>query len=698
VNVFDLDRTLVGDYERFARSFTQIRAPDIRSQVEQIYATNRFWPEPLISINPNFERGASVADLAADGSLHPDTARVFRVDGQPIRFHRHQAQAIAKATRRQSFAVTTGTGSGKSLCFFVPIIDAAIRARAAGETARTRAIIIYPMNALANSQMKELEKFLEQSGLPVQLRPTFARYTGQESQEERQRIREAKPDILLTNFMMLELLMTRQNALDRAVMDNAQGLDYIVLDELHTYRGRQGADVAMLVRRVRDRLCCERAPICIGTSATMASQGDDAVRAAAVADVASRLFGATIHADGVIDESLERATDPSLTPAKLGDRLSTAVDTDIPQSLDDDALRVHPLAVWIELEIGLEDGQRLSRRAPITIEEAAQRLAKQAKRDEARCRSQLQAMLILMSQPANERGGTGDRAFMAFKLHRFLSGAGHIYATLRATPQRRVTLDGQRFDPDDPNSRLYATFFCRRCGQEHHPVILVEEGGLRRVLPRDIDETPLDDPDSAAKPGYLMPEPDDDFSFTGAPEDYPEEWVEATRNGTLRLRSDRRSYAAQALTVDAAGTIGTTGRRTWFLSGKFRLCPACGDQPAVQAREINKLASLSAEGRSSATTLLVSSALRWMNRNSAALPPERRKLLAFTDNRQDAALQAGHFNDFLFVALLRAATLAAARAAGPGGLSEDEFGGRLQAQLGFIAGNRERRQECRRTT
>jgi ATP-dependent helicase YprA (DUF1998 family) len=142
VNVFDLDRALVGDYERFARSFTQIRAPDILSQVERIYATNRFWPEPLISINPHFERGASVADLAADGSLHPDTARVFRVDGQPIRFHRHQAQAIAKATRRQSFAVTTGTGSGKSLCFFVPIIDAAIRARAAGETARTRAIII----------------------------------------------------------------------------------------------------------------------------------------------------------------------------------------------------------------------------------------------------------------------------------------------------------------------------------------------------------------------------------------------------------------------------------------------------------------------------------------------------------------------------------------------------------------------------
>ena len=88
---------------------------------------------------------------------------------------------------------------------------------------------------------------------------------------------------------MLELLMTRQNELDRAVIANADGLDFLVLDELHTYRGRQGADVAMLVRRVRDRLCPEKAPVCIGTSATMATEGDDAERAAVVAAVASPL-------------------------------------------------------------------------------------------------------------------------------------------------------------------------------------------------------------------------------------------------------------------------------------------------------------------------------------------------------------------------------------------------------------------------
>jgi ATP-dependent helicase YprA (DUF1998 family) len=117
VNVFDLDASLVRDYERFARSFTIIRAPDIRHQVEALYASDRFWPEPLITINPRFEPGASVDQLVQTGSLHEATGRVFSINGNPLSLYRHQAQAVAKATTRQSFVVTTGTGSGKSLAF-----------------------------------------------------------------------------------------------------------------------------------------------------------------------------------------------------------------------------------------------------------------------------------------------------------------------------------------------------------------------------------------------------------------------------------------------------------------------------------------------------------------------------------------------------------------------------------------------------
>jgi len=694
VQVFDLDRALVADYERFSRSFTQIKASDIRTQVDSIYAAGRFWPEPLIRINPRFKRGARIDDLVAEGLIVAETADAFRIDGEPIVLHRHQTQAVSKAVASQSFVVTTGTGSGKSLCFFIPIIDAAIRAKKAGEAPRTRAIIIYPMNALANSQMKELEKFLDQAGLEPHIRPTFARYTGQESDDERELIRKSKPDILLTNFMMLELLMTRQNDRDRNVVENAKGLNFIVLDELHTYRGRQGADVGMLVRRVRDRLCPEIPPVCIGTSATMSSAEDEDTRAAAVATVASRLFGAEISPDAVIDESLERATDPHQNVDTVGEALRASVDGDFPADLGDDALHTHPLAIWIELEIGLHDGQKLTRRPPCSVEDAAKRLAARTGCDARRCASQIQAMLTVMNRPASERGGIGDQAFLAFKLHRFMSGAGHVYATLRESGRRRVTLDGQRFDPADVHARLYPTFFCRSCGQEFHSVTLADDEGTTRALPRSIDETPLEDPDSEELAGYLMPEPHDDpaFTFGGRPEDFPEEWTEQGPGG-LRLRKERRKYAPQPVLIDPSGGVGQMGRRMWFIPGKFRFCPACLHQPPGQGREVNKLAGLSAEGRSSATTLLTSSVLRWMNERENQVPPNKRKLLGFTDNRQDAALQAGHFNDFLFVTLLRAATLAAVRTAGPTGLPDDEFGPKVQAMLGFVASHRERRQE-----
>ncbi|MFX5709864.1 hypothetical protein ABTE34_20465, partial [Acinetobacter baumannii] len=75
------------------------------------------------------------------------------------------------------------------------------------------------MNALANSQAKEIERFISQSGLPNEIKPVVRRYTGQESREDRQRIADDPPDILLTNFMMAELLLTRQDSLDTKVIE-----------------------------------------------------------------------------------------------------------------------------------------------------------------------------------------------------------------------------------------------------------------------------------------------------------------------------------------------------------------------------------------------------------------------------------------------------------------------------------------------
>ena len=364
MDIFELDRSLIDRYSKFARSFSSIRAQEIQKQIDAAYDQHRFWPPPLITINPRYEEGASIERLVSDQILDPELRRIFAagVSREPLRLHRHQERAVAKAQLGESFIVTTGTGSGKSLCFFIPIIDAIVRARRAGEAPKTRAIIIYPMNALANSQLEELEKFIGPSGVDEKLRPTFARYTGQESDSRRQEIAGLKPDILLTNFMMLELLLTRQDKLDQSVIENANDLEFLVLDELHTYRGRQGADVAMLVRRVKERLSGKKKLLCIGTSATMSNADNDEARNAAVAEVGSKLFGETMGPNSVIDEHLARVTDPSIHGTSLGQNLRDAVIEAVPTDIKNKALYSHPLACWVETEVGLIEGEKLRRR------------------------------------------------------------------------------------------------------------------------------------------------------------------------------------------------------------------------------------------------------------------------------------------------------------------------------------------------
>jgi Lhr-like helicase len=684
MRAFSFDQHVLSKYRDFSRSFTRLRAPDLSDQVEKAYAAGTFWPEPLLSINPSYERGATAAELAGDGLILSETADVFRLEETPLTFHVHQEQAISKAASGRSFVVTTGTGSGKSLCFFVPIIDAAIRARMAGDARRTRAVIVYPMNALANSQIEEIEKFLGQSGLPDHLRPTVARYTGQERDDERRAIAADPPDILLTNFMMLELLMTRQDDVDRAVVANAQGLGFVVLDELHTYRGRQGADVAVLVRRLKERCREDTDPICIGTSATMATEGDEGARATAVARVASRLFGAEIGPDAVIDESLRRATDPDLTLEAVTPQLEGVLTAPFPGTLTRDDLRGHPLAVWLELAVGLEDGKDLRRRRPRAVGEIAAELADAAGVPEDLARAKLEEFLALISSPEEARGGTGKDAFMAFKLHRFIAGAGDVLTTLRAQP-RRVLFEGQKTDPKDPEARLYPTRFCRACGQEYHVVTLAQRDEALIALPRQIDETPVEGDDDGDEAGYLTPccDADDEFRFTGEIDTFPEDWLEE-RGGTAKLRSNRRKSVPRRMSFRADGAADAEGREFWFIPGRFGFCLACGDQPVAQARERNKLAGLTAEGRSSATTTLVSGMLEALNAPESEVPEAKRKTLGFTDNRQDAALQAGHFNDTVFVSLLRGAILRAVIDAGEDGLEDEAFGRAVQKALGFL--------------
>ncbi|SFW17744.1 DEAD/DEAH box helicase [Nitrosovibrio sp. Nv17] len=678
-NVFQFRDQLIERYGSFSRSFVRIAAPDIQAEVEYQYAQGRYWPEPLVQINPNYQRQGTVQQLAEQGILHADCAEIFQIgksegSSQPLHLYKHQMEALAKGQERQSYVVTTGTGSGKSLSFFIPIIDRILKAKQSNGKACTRAIVIYPMNALANSQLEELDKFLH--GYAPELRPfSVKRYTGQESKAERSAIADDPPDILLTNFMMLEYILTRFDEVDRRVVEHCEGLEFLVLDELHTYRGRQGADVALLVRRLRERLKAAQL-VCIGTSATMSSTGSQADRNRVVADVASKLFGTQIGEQDVIGETLERVTNPLKDVNAIRAELPAAITRKQDIWADFDAFCNDPLSIWVELNLGIElPADEPPRRArPMMLEEASRRLAEDTGCQPEAARDALQRFLVAAHDVRTPQG----RPPFAFKLHQFISGPGKVLTTLEARGKRHVTLDAQRFAPgrQQENVLLYPTHFCRDCGQEYLPV-------WHSMQPESFSSREIDDITAEDDAGYgflcpLLP----GQQYGGKLEDLPEIWIDPGRSEP-KVKSNYKNSVPYMVTVNAQGQTGS-GTECWFVPGKFKFCLSCGTIHEAHGKDANRLSSLSGEGRSSATTMIALAALQQLFALPEPAPglPDPRKLLGFTDNRQDAALQAGHFNDFIFLLTLRAGLISALQGSG-GQLDEEHLAESVFKALGF---------------
>jgi superfamily II DNA/RNA helicase/very-short-patch-repair endonuclease len=652
MDVFEYRDAVIKDYKAFTTSFTKIKAPDIQRFVTEKRDAGKYWPAPLIQLNPSYVASDHVEQLVTKGVLHAECANIFRFgrdekgsSGVPAQLHKHQHEAIEIAQRQESYVLTTGTGSGKSLSYMIPVVDAVLKAKTPNSKPSIKAIIIYPMNALVNSQMEELEKFLGHYGenKPV----TFGRYTGQESQEERHVIAASPPDIILTNFMMLELLMTRQDELDRKVIQSAQGLSFLILDELHTYRGRQGADVAMLVRRIREAL--NQNVQCIGTSATMASEGNLAARNGAVAEVAGKLFGVKVNPENIITETLQRQT--PLEEKPKGKALAEALRKPIPAAEDFDAIREHPLSAWIELSLGInKEENRWVRAKPQNLQWAAEQLAKDSGLEPKECDQYLRKFLLSAYQCRDDKG----KPLFAFRLHQFISGANNIFSTLEPEGQRQFDLNGQQFLPGNRSKRFFSLHFCRQCGQEYHPVRYEDQDGDPILAPRSIKER--GDKDDKTSWGFFIFDPNNQWDDSDL-NSYPENWLEE-KNGDYALKSSYKKYKPQQESVDAAGWLNADDTQGWFIPGSFRFCLSCGTSNKA-GRDETRLTALSSEGRSSATTVLTISALRYMLEEDTDLSSDAKKLLGFTDNRQDASLQAGHFNDFVQILLLRASLLAA---------------------------------------
>ncbi|MFE3081915.1 protein kinase [Streptomyces albidoflavus] len=691
MDVFGIHADLISEYESFTKSATVIRDARIAGFVEDDMAAKSQWPDPWLSLNPFFADGGKVTDLVRDGILHPKCAEIFqagkkessrRPDGRPLTFHLHQRQAIEAAQAGDSYVLTTGTGSGKSLSYIVPIVNHVLKERQAdGAGGRVRAIVVYPMNALANSQLMELEKYLRH-GFGAGNEPvTFARYTGQESDEQRRELRKNPPDILLTNYVMLELMLTRPD--DRSsLIRMADGLQFLVFDELHTYRGRQGADVAFLIRRVREACRASATLQCIGTSATMSTEGSWEDQRREVAKVAGRLFGTTVLPKRVIGETLIRATEeaPVTVPAE---RLRVPA---APRSYE--ALTKDSLARWLESRFGLEREEgtgRFRRCAPGTVEDAAAELAAESGVAEESVREAIRTTLEAGSQAKNPMT---ERPLFAFRLHQFLSKGDTVYTTLEDPLSRPLTRTYQLEQPGSDGKPLFPLAFCRECGQEYLTVWRTEESGAFRYEPRR-DTSASGGRDGE---GYLyLGMPGEDYEWPADPQTavddrrLPESWLETDAQGVTVVKKSYRPRVPKRVVVDGIGNESGEGLVAAFVPAPFLFCVHCQvSYEQTRGRDFAKLATLDQEGRSSATSLISASIVKSLRAvPEESLGKEARKLLTFVDNRQDASLQAGHFNDFAQVTQLRGALYQAAVRAGEEGLHHDELAEAVTEVMGL---------------
>ena len=268
--------------------------PALSSVVDDFLAdSENLFKGPYLSVELPFQR-------APEGTEpFPETP----LDFTP---YRHQRTAFDRLARGQSTVIATGTGSGKTECFLYPVLD---HCRERSGTPGVKAIFIYPMNALASDQARRIAGIINRTealrgkvtaGLYVGETGASPRthMTAQHLIENRDVLRKRPPDILLTNYKMLDLLLTRPVDVPLWRHNTSGVLRYLVVDELHTFDGAQGTDLACLVRRLRARLEADDELICVGTSATIGGAG----ARPAILDYVSSVFHQRFSSDAVVGE------------------------------------------------------------------------------------------------------------------------------------------------------------------------------------------------------------------------------------------------------------------------------------------------------------------------------------------------------------------------------------------------------------
>jgi DEAD/DEAH box helicase domain-containing protein len=649
-------------------------------------------PDQGLFRGPYLDARLPFRKAAADADIPLDVRPAFTP-------YAHQQRAFARLSSQgermpQSTLITTGTGSGKTECFLYPIFDHCLRH--AGEPG-VKAIILYPMNALASDQAGRVAHELWRDERLKKAKISAGLYVGGEGKhgaagpnhviDQRQVLRGSPPDILLTNYRMLDFLLLRPEDAALWEQNRPETLRYLVLDELHTYDGAQGSDVACLIRRLKARL---RTPVghlcCVGTSATIGSAGGHSPGRPALVGFAEDVFGESFAADAIIEESRMgvaeafgavdhealRTRDPVVLAA--GARTGDPVDASAYASKE--AYLTAQANAWLveagepalpyaaDAEARAEWGRRLAqhdflrrflealagpdgRGGPRDWREVAGQLGAQdphfAANPPAR-QWQLLASFLSVVAHARDPASGGSHPFVALQVQLWVR-------ELRGLVQK-VAAGGPRFawrdelEPDRGEHWL-PVVFCRDCG-------LSGWGALRREARRVLEDT-------HAEIGRAYMERRSDARFvtrlTAKPgpadsedSDGPVQYLCAH---CLRLHAQDTGCHCHADSDGAGHLLPVREFRRLSETQRFvAACPACGAE--------DSLTMLGARAASLSSVAVSQVFLSPFN--------DDRKMLAFTDSVQDASHRAGFFSGRTYRFNLRTAMQTALERRGDIGL------------------------------
>ncbi|MEA4899804.1 MAG: DEAD/DEAH box helicase [Christensenellaceae bacterium] len=556
---------------------------------------------PYLELGDAYRTGATIRELISNGVMSP----LFERFGQGFKLSRplyvHQEKAVRNAADGDNMIVTTGTGSGKTECFLMPIVNALLREQEVEGRLDdgVRAIVIYPMNALINDQVKRMREIFIDSDI------TFGVYNGNTEQKEkdgqlkyrrtygfepmqnervsRDAMREKPPHILITNYSMLEYMCIRPN--DDAVFRNAK-LRFMVLDEAHVYKGATGIEASMLVRRVETRLTEEgHSPQYVLTSATLGDESSNPQIFAFGEKLCGHAFQSIVRSIP-IKHSVPEST-RELSSAEIGSL------KDVPDEklfdICNGSTQYHDI--------------RAIANEPLTLAEIAEKMGMSE--------GKLVVFIAACVRAANENGVPLVRA----RYHLFVRALEGAYITLippysmSLTPETEI--DGQM------------AFECAAC---------TDCGRIAIIGVNDKKNGKLKLPENSTDPNaehFLLEDEEDGIMTDEVTETLPDEYLICAKCGTIKHKGDKDICNC----MDEFGVKVTKAQKSKE-SGMVR-CPACS------YGELRRFYL----GSEAATAVLATALYDNM-------PSEKtRQFLCFSDSRGDAAFFAPYmertYRDFL---------------------------------------------------